>query len=77
LITWAAVTRMTRHLSRNDPRTDNWTKKAPQGGIRCTIPEPAGQVGHSGRRGTVGGRPPAFDREECKARHAVECDSTG
>ena len=42
-------------------------------GIRCTIPEPADQVGHRRRRGTAGGRPPAFDREDYKARHAVEC----
>ncbi|MER6257950.1 transposase [Streptomyces sp. NPDC001584] len=42
-------------------------------GIRCTIPEPADQVGHRKRRGKAGGRPPAFDREDYKARHAVEC----
>ncbi|GAA3265042.1 IS5 family transposase [Streptomyces lavendulae] len=42
-------------------------------GIRCTIPEHADQVDHRKRRGTVGGRPPAFDREDYKARHAVEC----
>lgn len=42
-------------------------------GIRCTIPEPADQAGHRKRRGKSGGRPPAFDREDYKARHAVEC----
>jgi transposase len=42
-------------------------------GIRCTIPEPAGQAGHRSRRGPAGGRPSAFDREDYKARHAVEC----
>ncbi|MER5928588.1 IS5 family transposase, partial [Streptomyces mirabilis] len=42
-------------------------------GIRCTIPEPADQAGHRKRRGKAGGRPPAFDREDYKARHAVEC----
>lgn len=42
-------------------------------GIRCTIPEPADQAGHRKRRGRSGGRPPAFDREDYKARHAVEC----
>ncbi|MFF3784130.1 hypothetical protein [Streptomyces sp. NPDC001933] len=42
-------------------------------GIRCTIPEPADQAGHRRRRGRSGGRPPVFDREDCKARHAVEC----
>lgn len=42
-------------------------------GIRCTIPEPADQAGHRKRRGVVGGRPPAFDRKDYKARRAVEC----
>lgn len=42
-------------------------------GIPCTIPEPADQGGHRKRRGAAGGRPPAFDPEDCKARHAVEC----
>lgn len=42
-------------------------------GILCTIPEPADQAGHRNRRGTAGGRPPACDREDYKARHAVEC----
>ncbi|WAU78395.1 IS5 family transposase [Streptomyces sp. Qhu-G9] len=42
-------------------------------GIRATIPEPADQAGHRRRRGSNGGRPPAFDREDYKARHAVEC----
>ncbi|WP_409000565.1 IS5 family transposase [Streptomyces europaeiscabiei] len=42
-------------------------------GIRCTIPEPADQAGHRKRRGRSGGRSPAFDREDYKARHAVEC----
>lgn len=42
-------------------------------GIRCTIAEPADQVEHRKRRGSAGGRPPTFDREDYKARHAVEC----
>ncbi|MEU9786948.1 transposase, partial [Streptomyces phaeochromogenes] len=42
-------------------------------GIRCTIPEPSSQVANRKRRGKAGGRPPAFDREDYKARHAVEC----
>ncbi len=42
-------------------------------GIRCTIPEPADQIRNRKRRGARGGRPPAFDREDYKARHAVEC----
>ncbi|TWG11517.1 transposase [Actinoplanes teichomyceticus] len=42
-------------------------------GIRATISEPSDQAGHRQRRGTAGGRPPAFDREIYKQRHAVEC----
>lgn len=42
-------------------------------GIRCTIPEPADQVRNRKRRGSGGGRPPAFDRQDYKGRHAVEC----
>lgn len=44
-----------------------------QRGIRCTIPDPSSQVANRKRRGKAGGRPPAFDREDYKARHAVEC----
>ncbi len=40
---------------------------------RCTIPEPADQAAHRGRRWKAGRRPPVFDREDYKARHAVEC----
>ncbi|WP_425424494.1 hypothetical protein [Streptomyces katrae] len=36
-------------------------------------PEPADQARNRKRRGKAGGRPPAFDREDDKARHAVEC----
>lgn len=42
-------------------------------GIRCTIPEPADQIRNRKRLGSSGGRPPAFDRQDYKARHAVEC----
>ncbi|MFI7099310.1 IS5 family transposase [Streptomyces sp. NPDC050161] len=42
-------------------------------GIRCTIAEPADQIRNRERRGRSGGRPPAFDRQDYKARHAVEC----
>ncbi|MGW4034280.1 IS5 family transposase [Streptomyces sp. NPDC004838] len=41
-------------------------------GIRCTIPEPAGQVRNRKGRGRAGGRPPAVDWQDDKARHAVE-----
>jgi len=39
--------------------------------IRCTIPEPADQARNRKNRGSVGGRPPAFDPEIYKQRHAV------
>jgi transposase len=42
-------------------------------GIRCTIPERGDQIRNRKRRGSAGGRPPAFDRQDYKARHAVEC----
>ena len=42
-------------------------------GIRCTIPEKTDQIRHRKNRGHHGGRPPAFDKEIYKQRHAVEC----
>jgi transposase len=43
-------------------------------GIRCTIPDKADQAARNRRkRGSRGGRPPKFDPEDYKARHAVEC----
>jgi len=42
-------------------------------GIKATIPVPADQAGHRKRKGRAGGRPPAFDRDIYKQRHAVEC----
>ncbi|WP_413252929.1 IS5 family transposase [Streptomyces brevispora] len=41
-------------------------------GIRAVIPIPADQRGHRLRRGSQGGRPPAFDREAYKQRNTVE-----
>jgi transposase len=41
-------------------------------GIRTVIPVPADQRGHRLRRGSCGGRPPAFDRETYKQRNTVE-----
>lgn len=34
---------------------------------------PADQAGHRSRRGSRGGRPPAFDAADYRGRHAVEC----
>jgi transposase len=42
-------------------------------GIAATIPEQADRIRHRKNRGSAGGRPPAFDPEICKQRHAVEC----
>ena len=41
-------------------------------GIAATIPEPADRVRNRARRGSAGGRPPAFSPERYKDRHAVE-----
>lgn len=41
-------------------------------GIQAVIPEPADQIGHRKRRGSKGGRPPAFDKEIYKRRNVVE-----
>jgi transposase len=42
-------------------------------GIRCTIPDKADHVRNRKAKGQAGGRPPAFDPEGYKQRHAVEC----
>jgi len=42
-------------------------------GIRCTIPEQADRIRNRKNKGRHGGRPPAFDPEIYKKRHAVEC----
>ncbi|WP_420098154.1 transposase [Corynebacterium sp.] len=41
-------------------------------GIAATISQPADQVGHRLRRGSAGGRPPAFDPEVYARRNVVE-----
>jgi transposase len=41
-------------------------------GIRATIPQPSDQLGHRQRRGSRGGRPPAFDKDIYKTRNVVE-----
>jgi hypothetical protein len=40
--------------------------------IRATFPEPADQQAIRARRGSCGGRPPAFDPARCKDRNVVE-----
>ena len=41
--------------------------------IKATIAQPSDQHRHRKRRGSAGGRPPAFNSERYKDRHAVEC----
>ena len=40
--------------------------------ITAVIPQPPDQIGHRKRRGSTGGRPPAFDREDYKSCNVVE-----
>ncbi|GAA3864989.1 hypothetical protein GCM10022243_34040 [Saccharothrix violaceirubra] len=42
-------------------------------GIRAIIPSKADQDANRKAKGSKGGRPPAFDPETYKQRHAVEC----
>jgi transposase len=42
-------------------------------GIRCVIPVKDDQAANRRKLGSRGGRPPAFDSEAYKQRHAVEC----
>ncbi|MFJ9631630.1 IS5 family transposase [Streptomyces sp. NPDC101175] len=42
-------------------------------GIGCTIPEKVDQVRNRKKLGTRGGRPPKFDKDDYKERHAMEC----
>ncbi|WP_106980134.1 IS5 family transposase [Streptomyces griseofuscus] len=42
-------------------------------GIKATIPVPADRVRNRLKRGSRGGRPPAFDKDDYRQRHAVEC----
>ena len=44
-----------------------------QRAIRCVIPVKTDQAAHRRARGSRGGRPPAFDRDAYRQRHAVEC----
>ncbi|GKQ40846.1 hypothetical protein ALMP_73660 [Streptomyces sp. A012304] len=42
-------------------------------GVKCTIPEKADQIRNRRKLGSRGGRPPQFDKDDYKQRHAVEC----
>ncbi len=41
-------------------------------GVNAVIPEPADQIAHRRRRGSAGGRPPAFDPARYRDRNVVE-----
>ncbi len=41
-------------------------------GIRAVIPQPSDQIAHRARRGSNGGRPPAFDPVIYKGRNVIE-----
>lgn len=43
-----------------------------QRGVTAIIPEPADQQAHRQRRGSRGGRPPAFDAQTYKGRNHIE-----
>ena len=45
--------------------------------IGCAIPEKAAQVRNRKKRGSHGGRPPKFDKNDYKQRHAWSAASTG
>lgn len=42
-------------------------------GLKCTIPDKADQIRNRQKLGSQGGRPPKFDKDDYKQRHAVEC----
>ncbi len=39
---------------------------------KTVIPQPSDQIGHRLRRGSAGGRPPAFDTDAYKGRNVIE-----
>ena len=41
-------------------------------GVKVVIPQPSDQLGHRKRRGSAGGRPPAFDAVAYKGRNVIE-----
>lgn len=41
-------------------------------GIQAVIPQPADQVGHRLRRGSRGGRPISYDRDDYRGRNVIE-----
>jgi transposase len=62
--------RVRAHKTYAPPKNRAYLRKR---GIRCTVPDKADQVRNRKKLGFRGGRPPKFDAEDYKARHAVEC----
>jgi putative transposase len=41
-------------------------------GIKAVIPQPSDQIGHRQRRGSKGGRPVSYDRDDYRQRNVIE-----
>lgn len=41
-------------------------------GIKAVIPQPSDQIGHRLRRGSRGGRPVSYDRDDYRGRNVIE-----
>lgn len=41
-------------------------------GVKVVIPQPSDQIAHRKKRGSAGGRPPAFDPKVYKGRNVIE-----
>ena len=78
-----AQLRVTRPIGRPRTRPDRfrgdkaYSSRAIRGhlrerGITAVIPQPSDQIGHRQRRGSHGGRPPAFDAADYRNRNVVE-----
>jgi transposase len=61
-----------RMTSRSYTRRTAIRSRLRRSGVKATIPEPADQVRNRLRRGSRGGRPPAFDAAAYKQRNVVE-----
>ncbi len=83
LLPLLADLRVQRPLGRPRTRPDTlrgdkaYSSRAIRGHLRsrditAVIPEPSDQVGHRQRRGSRGGRPPAFDNTDYKHRNVIE-----
>ena len=77
------VPRLGRWPAADPTRTGSWPTRRTRSkanrahlrrrGIKATIPIKADQAANRRKKGSQGGRPPTFDPEIYKQRHAVEC----